>query len=133
MKTIEAVVGIVHDGDWFLLLKKKSNWVGWQFAQGMIDKGETEDQAALREIKEETRLDAKIECKLDYKTNYWFVWENEKIHKNLTFYLLSAKKTDPITISEEHSEYKWVKKEKVAEMLKYNKEIFEQVLDRYFK
>lgn len=133
MKTIEAVVGIVHDGNWFLLLKKKGNWVGWQFAQGVIDKKETEDRAVLREIKEETGLDAKIECKLDCKTNYWFVWEDEKIHKNLAFYLLSAKKTNPVILSEEHSEYQWIKKEKVADMLKYNKEVFEQVLKRYFK
>ena len=46
----KAVVGITYDGEDFLILKKKGSWEGWQFVQGKIDEGESEEQAVLREL-----------------------------------------------------------------------------------
>ena len=51
-----ASAAIIYDNDQFLILKKQGNWVGWQFVQGGIDEGETEEEACLREIQEETGL-----------------------------------------------------------------------------
>ena len=51
----DNVCCIVYSGEEFLLLQGRGwpiNW--WKFPQGGINKGETLEQAALRELKEET-------------------------------------------------------------------------------
>ncbi|MDP3882417.1 MAG: NUDIX domain-containing protein [Nanoarchaeota archaeon] len=40
----------------YLLLKRKLHWKGWEFAKGGIEKGESQLDAAKREVKEETGL-----------------------------------------------------------------------------
>ncbi len=130
-KTQEAASGIIIDKNKkeFLLLKKKGTWTGWQFPQGKIDKGETPEQAIKREIKEETGLrDIKILKDLPYKHDYWFMHDNEKIHKFLTFFLIEAEKTNSITLSVEHSDFRWCRYDEALKDLKYNKEIFEKIV-----
>lgn len=131
MKVISTAVGIIHDGEWFLLVKKKGKWIGWQFIQGAQEKGETKEEAVLREAKEETGLDCIIERKLRSKRDYWFTVEGEKIHKLLTFFLLKTKKTGNVRVSEEHSTFAWCKKEEVPLLVKYNKDVAEQAIEKY--
>lgn len=132
MKVVSTVVGIIHDGEWFLLVKKKGTWIGWQFIQGAQEKGETQEEAVLREAKEETDLDCIIERKLGFKREYWFMWNGEKIHKPLTFFLLKTEKTKNVRVSEEHSTFAWCKKEEVPLQIKYNKDVMKQVIKKYF-
>ena len=47
---------------------------GWQFPQGGIDKGETPEEAALREVKEEVGLDSS-DIEIIYETKDWFKYE----------------------------------------------------------
>jgi 8-oxo-dGTP pyrophosphatase MutT (NUDIX family) len=126
-KTTKAVLAIIHDKDSFLILKKQGAWTGWQFVQGAIDEGETPEQAISREVTEETGLKTiSIEKKLDIKTEYWFIWEGEKIHKYIEFFLIKADKNEPITLSIEHSEFKWCDYKEVLKQIKYNKKEFEK-------
>ncbi len=134
MRVVHAVVGIVHDGEWFILLKKQGTWVGWQFAQGSLNTEETKEQAVLREIKEETGLDGVIEKQLRFRRDYWHVEvDGERIHKYLTFFIVKARMNDKVKLSEEHSGYEWHKKENVLKLLTYNKDVFKEVAKRYFK
>ena len=126
-KIIKGVVAITFDKDKnfsFLILKKKGAWEGWQFVQGGIEEGESPEKAVVRELKEETNLDGTIAKKLDFKSEYWFNWEGERVHKFLTFFLVKADRTKEIKISEEHSEYKWVDYETALKEIKFNKELF---------
>jgi len=131
MKVIRTVVGIIHDGKWFLLMKKKWAWTGWQFTQGAQEQGESQEEAVLREAKEETGLSCVIEKKLRFKRDYWFQEKGEKIHKYLTYFLLKTKKTDNVRISEEHSACAWYKKEDVPLQVTYNKDVIKQILKKY--
>jgi len=51
----KAVLAIVTYRDKVLLVKKRK--VGWQFPQGGVEKNETEEEAILRELKEELLID----------------------------------------------------------------------------
>jgi len=126
-KIIRNVVAIIYDKDDFLILKKQGTWTGWQFVQGGIEKDEKMEDAVKREVKEETGLsDIEIVEKLDIKSDYWFVWEGEKVHKFQNFFLVKASRKDQIKLSIEHSDYKWCKYDEALRDIKYNKEQFKK-------
>ena len=127
VKVIQNIVAIIFDRDEFLILEKKGTWVGWQFVQGGKEEGEEFEDAVKREVQEETGLtDIEIVKKLDIKSDYWFVWEGEKVHKFQNFFLVKANKKDKITISKEHAEYKWCSYEEALKDLRYTKKEFKQ-------
>lgn len=58
----EVVVGIVKKDNRVLIVKRKQPEGGllWQFPGGKIEAGETDEQAVIREVKEETGAEVKI-------------------------------------------------------------------------
>ena len=134
-KTYQTIVAIIYDKDDFLVLKKKGTWIGWQFVQGKKEEDEDWETAVKREVKEETGLtDIEITKKLDnIKADYWFVWEREKIHKFLNYFLVKGNKKEKIKLSREHSNYKWCKYKEALKDLKYNKEQFKKAYNELKK
>ena len=63
----------------------------WCLPKGHIHSGETTDQAALREVREETGLTARILGRLG-EGSYWFVPEGEKkkVFKKVVFFLMRS-------------------------------------------
>lgn len=132
IEIIRAVVAVIFDParKSFLIMKKQKDWIGWQFMQGGIEQGETEEQALFREIEEETGItDAEIIRKLPYKKDYWFTRGQKKIHKFLTFFLVKSEQSNNIRLSVEHSDYKWTDAEKAIKEIKFNKAIFRNILE----
>lgn len=63
-----AYGGVVVDAGGFILLREPSNHFDgyvWTFPKGRPDKGETPEEAALREVREETGYGARIIAKLE--------------------------------------------------------------------
>jgi 8-oxo-dGTP pyrophosphatase MutT (NUDIX family) len=59
----------------------------WVLPKGALDKGESSEQAALREVREETGLDASTIAKLG-SIKYMYTWDGEKVFKVVTFFLM---------------------------------------------
>jgi len=59
----------------------------WVLPKGAIDPGETGEQAALREVAEETGAHGRLLGKLG-DTRYWFNWDGERVFKVVSFFLL---------------------------------------------
>jgi 8-oxo-dGTP pyrophosphatase MutT (NUDIX family) len=72
--------------------------VRWQLPKGWIEEGEEPEQAAVREVAEETGCRGRVEGLLD-EIDYWFYGDEKgekvRIHKNVTFYLLRYEEGDP--------------------------------------
>jgi ADP-ribose pyrophosphatase YjhB (NUDIX family) len=59
----------------------------WSLPKGHIEAGETAEQAAVREVEEETGIAGEIVAELG-TIDFWFVAEGRRIHKTVRHYLL---------------------------------------------
>lgn len=81
---------VIHKGKILLLYKNQNGkYVGWVMPKGNIEAGETYKQTALREVKEETGVTAKI-SKYIGKTQYSFRCNGDIINKTVYWYLMTA-------------------------------------------
>ena len=58
----------------------------WSLPKGHIEEGETPEQAAIREVAEETGIDASIDKPLGV-IDFWFMAGGKRIHKTVHHYL----------------------------------------------
>lgn len=61
----------------------------WSLPKGHVEAGETPEQAALREVQEETGLIGRILAPLGI-IDFWFVVEDRRIHKTVHHYVIEA-------------------------------------------
>ncbi|HVW42274.1 MAG TPA: NUDIX hydrolase [Amycolatopsis sp.] len=61
----------------------------WSLPKGHIEDGETVEQTAVREVKEETGISARVLTSLG-TIDYWFVAERRRVHKTVHHFLLEA-------------------------------------------
>jgi 8-oxo-dGTP pyrophosphatase MutT (NUDIX family) len=79
----------------------------WSLPKGHIEAGETAEQAAVREVEEETGIIASVRAPLG-SIDYWFVAEDRRIHKTVHHYLLSALGGELSDADVEVTEVAWV-------------------------
>jgi bis(5'-nucleosidyl)-tetraphosphatase len=92
----------------------------WDFPKGHIEKGESKEQAALRELKEETGLHAEIRDGFEESILYFhYVPTQELAHKTVYFFVGEVSDT-LITLSGEHVGYKWLSFDMALEQLTYD-------------
>jgi ADP-ribose pyrophosphatase YjhB (NUDIX family) len=58
----------------------------WSLPKGHIEEGETPEQAAVREVQEETGIESEIAKELGV-INFWFMAGGNRIHKTVHHYL----------------------------------------------
>jgi len=81
---------VIHKGKVLLLYKNQNGkYVGWVMPKGSLESGETYKQTALREVREETGVTAKI-SKYIGKTQYSFRSNDQIINKTVHWYLMIA-------------------------------------------
>lgn len=128
--------GVVVLGNAILLLRKYNG--DWVLPKGKVEEGETHEQAALREVREETGVKAQIgkylgEIHYTYKEN----WDESKgVHKIVFWYLMHAKNMDTIPQKEEgFVDAKFIHVNRVADMARYTdeKEIIKVALNEINK
>ncbi len=97
----------------------------WQLPKGIIDPGETKEQAALREVNEEAGIVAEIIEPIE-TIDYWFTFELDgvprRIHKFVDFYLMKYLGGNVADHDHEVEEVRWVSVEKALAMLEFQQE-----------
>ncbi len=93
-----------------VLILKRPNGI-WEFPGGGVDFGEQPLQSAYRELKEETDLNAKNLSFLGV-TSATFQKGSDEKHAVYLVYKGEAE-TDKVTISGEHTEFRWLTKEEL--------------------
>ncbi len=97
----------------------------WQLPKGIVDPGETTEQAALREVNEEAGIITEIIEPIK-TTDYWFSFEidgrSRRIHKFVDFFLMRYLGGDVADHDHEVEEARWVGVEKALAMLEFQQE-----------
>jgi 8-oxo-dGTP pyrophosphatase MutT (NUDIX family) len=78
---------IVRDG--CVLAVHRARHDDWSLPKGKLDEGETWEQAAVREVAEETGITGRVLGPLG-SIDYWFSVPDKRIHKVVHHYLLEA-------------------------------------------
>lgn len=101
------------------LISTKSGTV-WTLPKGIIDRDESAEMAAVREILEETGLSGNIICSIGEKS-YWFFLkdENAKCKKTVTYFLLEYASGEISSLSPEVDEAGWFPIDQAITMLTY--------------
>ena len=115
-----------------LYKNKKGRFRGWVLPKGTLEPGETTKQAALREVKEESGVDAKL---LSYvgRTHHSFMPQagQEKVSKTVHWYLMTTDSFDCVPQREEYfADAGFYKQHEAYHLLKYPDE--RQILRRAF-
>ena len=79
----------------------------WALPKGTPDSGETLEETALRETREETGLEVEIERPLR-SIRYFFVRGTTRFHKTVHFFLMRAVGGSPEDHDAEFDEVRWV-------------------------
>lgn len=75
---------------WIAGVRPQGKPVGtWVLPKGLVDRGETPAEAALREGFEETGVRARLSSKLG-DVRYVYTWQGERVFKVVSFYLAHA-------------------------------------------
>ena len=97
----------------------------WQLPKGLVDKGESTEDAAIREVREEAGIDTEIVTRID-KVEYWYFWKENgqriRYHKFVYFYLLRYKSGDVRNHDHEVNEARWVDIDDAIKMLAFDNE-----------
>lgn len=114
IRDVVAAVTYSPEKDKFLLVKRSSLRKRfpneWEFPSGFMEE-ETEQEGALRELKEETGLIGEV-----IKTGESFNVDTEKYHFRLHPVLVRVEFGD-VELTEEHEGFEWIEMEEVG---KYN-------------
>lgn len=90
----------------------------WSLPKGHIEQGETAQQAAVREVQEETGILGEIVAELG-TIDFWFVAEDRRIHKTVRHFLLRRIEGELSDADIEVDEVDWVPMPGLRERLAY--------------
>lgn len=89
--------------------------------KGHVDPGETPEQTAVREVREEAGVETEVVEKLG-DVRYWYTREGQRIAKVVRFFLLAHVSGEPTADAFEVAEARWMPLEEAARRLSFDGE-----------
>lgn len=93
----------------------------WSLPKGHVEPGETNEETALREIEEETGIVGRIVRPIG-SIDYWFVFDNRRIHKTVHHFLVRAVGGELTDTDVEVADVAWVSIDELSDRLAYPNE-----------
>lgn len=124
MKFEFSAGGVVYkkeNNEVLILLAQHSLHHGWVFPKGLIGdtiEGESKESTAVREVEEETGVQARILQELS-PVSYWYQFENEKIKKTVYYFVMEHTGGDTTKHDDEMENVEWLPMQDVEHRLTY--------------
>ncbi len=111
-----AVVFRMISGEVRYLLIKNKRSANWGFPKGHIERGETKEETARREVLEETGIRIQIIPGFISKSEYTI---QGKVEKSVSIFVAKTSDTQTVIQHEEIEDYVWLNYEKAIKTLKF--------------
>jgi 8-oxo-dGTP pyrophosphatase MutT (NUDIX family) len=104
----------------------------WALPKGTPQRGETREETALRETREETGLDVRIVGPIDSIT-YWFMLRHTRVAKSVYYYLMVSTGGDTSRHDPEYDRVAWFPVQRALTVMTYPNEadMIRRAIDRY--
>ncbi len=109
------VYRFINGGIRYLLIKNRRS-SNWGFPKGHVERGETNEQTAIREVLEETGIHIKILPDFAHKAEYTI---HGNVEKSVTIYLAKTDDVQTVIQREEIEDYVWLDFDKAMGTLKF--------------
>ncbi len=120
-----VVVRPREQGGWEVLLIATHEGGRWSLPKGHVEEGESEVEAAVREVEEETGVRAESIAPLE-TLDYWYRWKGPEgsmlVHKRVTYFLMRYLSGDVQKHGWEVDDARWFPFEEAVEKLTYKDE-----------
>ena len=124
MKYEKSCGAVIFEGDKILVIQQVKGH--WGFPKGHVEEGETEEETAIREVKEEVNVDVEIEKGPRYQLDY--IIKGKESHKTVVYFIAKYKSGKIKRQVEEVIDAKWVSIRKAKELISF--ENIRDILDR---
>ncbi|MBQ9980939.1 MAG: NUDIX domain-containing protein [Oscillospiraceae bacterium] len=115
-KSCGGVIYRKSHGNLEILLIKHINSGHWSFPKGHIEANETEQETALREIKEETGIDVVLDPSFRETVHYS---PKKDINKEVVYFLAKPRQYEIVIQEEEIADARWVEINHACTVLTY--------------
>lgn len=129
-KEISCGCIIIKNNKILLVYEKRRNF--WGLPKGHVEEGESEEETALREVREEVGLDVEIDITKRYTLNYII---NNEIDKTSVFYIAKPKNENIKMQESEIENIEWCDFEEAIELLTFDdwKQMLREAINDYTK
>ena len=114
---VRAAGGVVCDEDGRVAIVYRPKYDDWTFPKGKLEPGESEEEAALREVHEETGLDVDLGRELGYVE-----YTDPKGRPKTVRYWVMNVNGGEFTANREVSELRWLPLEEAPALLSYDRD-----------
>jgi 8-oxo-dGTP pyrophosphatase MutT (NUDIX family) len=112
-------------GDWYLAAIRPAGKAVWALPKGIIGRGESAADAAVREVTEETGVEGRLLEKLG-DVRYVYMWRGERVFKVVSFFLVRYMRGRLGDLSPEYrrevDDVRWIRLEEAPTNLAYKGE-----------
>ena len=112
-----AAGGVVLDDEGRVALVYRPKYDDWSFPKGKLEPGETEEQAALREVREETGIEAELGRELGVVS-----YRDPKDRPKTVRYWEMRRRGGDFTPNREVTELRWLPPEEAEAELSYERD-----------
>jgi 8-oxo-dGTP pyrophosphatase MutT (NUDIX family) len=102
-----------------ILICKAASYHRWVLPKGLVDKGEKLEQTALREVREEVGVRARLIDNLGEPEQYIFTFRGVRIFKKVYYFLMEYEQGSEQIHDHEMEEVKWVPIDDALTLLAY--------------
>ena len=103
-----GIITYIIDNDEILYLLLQHSTGHWDFPKGKIEPQETKQEAAIRELHEETGLVSHLDETFEETINYVFLDYNKKITQKTVYFFIGKATNSTVILSDEHIDYEWL-------------------------